>query len=83
MIGIGYNPSLSEARMRVTTGSAVEFMPTITVQKIRALDRMCVDFPMLCHNLPPSAQVDGLLGLDFFRDRRLVIDFLTGEVVLE
>lgn len=83
LIGVGYDPSLSQARVRVTTGSAVEFVPTVIVQKVRALDREHVDFPLLCHNLPPSAQVDGLLGLDFFCGQRLVIDFRASTVILE
>jgi hypothetical protein len=37
---------------------------------------------MVCHTLPPSASIDGLLGLDFLRDRRLTIDFRTGQITL-
>lgn len=36
----------------------------------------------LAHTLPPSAGVDGLLGLDFFRDHLLSIDFQRGQVSL-
>ncbi len=35
-----------------------------------------------CHTLPPSAGVDGLLGLDFFRGERLTVDFRTGRLIL-
>ena len=34
------------------------------------------------HTLPPSASVDGLLGLDFFRGQILNLDFRTGVVML-
>jgi len=37
---------------------------------------------ILCHTLPPSAGVDGLLGLDFFRGQRVTIDFQHGEVTI-
>ena len=38
---------------------------------------------VVCHNLPPSITVDGVLGLDFFRGRRLVIDLYEGIITLE
>jgi hypothetical protein len=36
----------------------------------------------LSHTLPPSAGIDGLLGLDFMRGQRLEIDFVRGFVTL-
>ena len=41
------------------------------------------DFPIVCHTLPPSAAVDGVLGLDFFRGTRLVLDFRKGLVTVD
>jgi hypothetical protein len=38
---------------------------------------------VLCHTLPPSATVDGVLGLDFMRGSRLLVDLRIGEVTLE
>ena len=75
---LGYDPAVSKDRVQVTTGSAVEFAPRILVESIESLGRLRRDFPLLCHTLPPSATVDGLLGLDFMRGGRLVIDFRTG-----
>ena len=80
---LGYDPAVSKDRVQVTTGSAVEFAPRILVESIEALGRLRRDFPLLCHTLPPSATVDGLLGLDFMRGGRLVIDFRTGTVELD
>jgi len=82
LVSIGYDPSLSPNRIQVTTGSGIEFAPLITVSKIGALKKEQSDFPVLCHTLPPSAGVDGLLGLDFFRGQLLVIDFSIGEITL-
>lgn len=53
------------------------------VEKIEALEQERRNFPILCHTLPPSATVDGVLGLDFFRGQRLVVDFRTGLVTVE
>jgi hypothetical protein len=41
-----------------------------------------MSFPIIAHTLPPSATVDGLLGLDFFRGQQLNIDFRRGEITL-
>ena len=82
LVSIGYDPSLSPDRIQVTTGSGVEFAPRIKVSKITALKKEQTDFPILCHTLPPSTGVDGLLGLDFFRGQLLVIDFSIGEITL-
>ncbi|MCI0335779.1 MAG: hypothetical protein L0228_21440 [Planctomycetes bacterium] len=82
LVALGYDPALSAHRTQVTTGSGIEFVPELNVAKIEALDLERTDFPVLCHTLPPSAGVDGLLGLDFLRGRRLCIDFRTGEISL-
>ena len=42
----------------------------------------CEHVPLVCHTLPASAAVDGLLGLDFMRGKRLIIDFRTGIIDL-
>lgn len=82
LVSIGYDPSLSPDRMQVTTGSGIEFVPRIVLSKITALGQEQTDFPVLCHTLPPSAVIDGLLGLDFMRGQRLAIDFGNGRIEL-
>ena len=82
LVSTGYDPALSPERVQVTTGSGVEFAPQISVIKLRALREERADFPVLGHTLPPSAGVDGLLGLDFLRGQKLIIDFRAGEIIL-
>ncbi len=79
---LGYDPASAKERIQVTTGSGVEFAPRIVVKKVEVLGRSLENFPMLCHTLPPSATVDGLLGLDFFRGVRLVVDLQAGIITL-
>lgn len=83
LVAIGYDPALAPDRVQVTTGSGVEFAPRLTLQRLNALDGERTDFPVLGHTLPPSAGVDGLLGLDYLRGCRLTIDLSTGQVLLE
>lgn len=61
----------------------MEFAPRIAVKKIELLGRIIENFPILCHTLPPTATVDGLLGLDFFRGLRLIIDLRAGIVTFD
>ena len=82
LVWVGYDPALSTDRVQMTTGSGVEFAPVVNVQRVSALGQECSDLPILCHTLPPSADVDGLLGLDFLRGQSLLIDFRAGEITL-
>ncbi|MCS7198363.1 MAG: aspartyl protease family protein [Candidatus Bipolaricaulota bacterium] len=80
---VGYDPAVASGRVQMTTGSGVEFVPQVFLEKIEALGQERRDFPVLCHTLPPSATVDGVLGLDFFRGQGLVIDLRAGVVTVE
>ena len=82
LASVGYDPALMPERVQVTTGSGVEFVPRVTISRFRALGRERTAFPVLSHTLPPSAGVDGLLGLDFLRGQRLEIDFARGLISL-
>lgn len=82
LVMAGYDPALSNDRYEVATASGVEYASRITVSKLTALGFDRRDLPILCHTLPPSASVDGVLGLDFFRDQVLTIDFRRGEIAL-
>jgi hypothetical protein len=75
---LGYDPVGAAERTEVTTGSGVEFAALIVVSKIKALGRELTHFPVLAHTIPPSAGVDGVLGLDFLRGQLLTIDFPNG-----
>lgn len=79
---LGYDPAAQPDRRQITTGSGVEFVPRISVNKIVALGQERTAFPVLGHTLPPSAGVDGLLGLDFFREKEITINFRTGQIHL-
>jgi hypothetical protein len=75
---LGYDPALAPERVQVTTGSGVEFTPRLPVRRITALGVARENFLVLGHTLPPSAAVDGLLGLDFLWSGRLEVDFRAG-----
>ena len=83
LVYAGYDPSASPDRIRITTGSGVEYVPRVVTERIQVLRQERVGLPVLSHTLPPTAGVDGLLGLDFFREQRLTIDFRRGTITLK
>jgi hypothetical protein len=82
LVAVGYDPALAPDRIQITTGSGVEFVPRVPVDRLAALGQERSSFPTLGHTLPPSAGVDGLLGLDFFRGQSLILDFRIGQITL-
>ena len=82
LVAMGYDPSLAPERVEMTTGSAVEYAPRLAVMRIVALGQERLGFNVIAHTLPPSAGVDGLLGLDFFRSQELNLNFRTGMILL-
>src|SRR5262249_21077810 len=75
LVLVGYDPAVAPTRVQVTTGSGVEYVPRLPVSRLKALGQERRAFPVLGHTLPPSAAIDGVLGLDFFRGLTLTIDF--------
>jgi len=82
LVAVGYDPAAAHERTEVTTGSGVEFAAKVPVNKIIALGQEREDFSVLAHTLPPSAGVDGVLGLDFLRGLILTIDFRNGRLTV-
>jgi predicted aspartyl protease len=80
---LGYDTALVQERVQMTTGSGVEFVFRLCITRVHALGQTRENFAVLGHTLPPSATVDGLLGLDFLRGGRLEVDFRAGIVRFE
>ena len=83
LLRLGYDPSVASEYVQMTTGSGVELVPEIILSRLEALEQARNNFPILCHSLPPSATVDGVLGLDFLRGNRLILDFRAGLITLD
>lgn len=79
---VGYDPALATEHRRMTSVTGIEIMPRLAIDKIEALGQERLSFPVIAHTLPPTAPVDGLLGLDFLRSQRLVVDFRAGQIEL-
>jgi hypothetical protein len=79
---LGYRPSAEGSTTEVTTASGVERADLLGIRKIRALGQEELDLAVVCHALPPSTRLDGLLGLVFLRRYILTVDFALGRISL-
>ncbi|MDQ3813112.1 MAG: retroviral-like aspartic protease family protein [Armatimonadota bacterium] len=82
ILSLGYDPTLAPERFEITMGSGIGLVTVVSVDRIVALGQEHTNFPVLCHTLPPSVEVDGVLGLDFLRGHVLTVDFINGEITL-
>jgi predicted aspartyl protease len=72
-----YSPSISMA-----TGTGVVQVARLPVASFKALGRIRSPYSVFAHTLPQSTGVDGVLGLDFFHDLILTLDFRKGEITV-
>ena len=72
---LGCDPAVSKNRIKIMTGSGYEDTPKVKVASISSLGKQINDIEVLVHNLPQGSYIDGLLGLNFFKNSKLSIDF--------
>lgn len=78
----GCDPGAATSGLEVTTGSGIERMPIVLAPRFSVFDQCRNDFPVLAHEFPPSAGVEGVVGLDFLRDAVVTLDFRAGLITL-
>jgi hypothetical protein len=83
LVEIGYDPSSVLPSVQATTASGIVQMSPLSIMSLDTLGQARSDFQVLSHALPPATNLDGLLGLDFFRGQVLTINFQKGEITLE
>lgn len=83
LLAVGYDLAKVEDESYITTGSGLITVPKIRIEKIAALGKEKSNFLVIAHDLPPTASIDGVLGLDFLRENVLTIDFIKGEIELK
>jgi predicted aspartyl protease len=80
---LGYGFSLDSERVRLIMGGGAQFAHRVVVRTISALGQERSNFPVLAYTLPTEILVDGMLGLDFLRGRKLTLDFREGQLSLD
>jgi len=74
-LAIGIDPSKSERRIEITTVNGTILVPTVTIPSFTCLGIEVKNMDVICHNLPPESAVEGLLGLNFLKSAKVVMDF--------
>ena len=81
LASIGLNTSVAP-KVRVATANGEIEVPEVMLPVLSALGHEKNDFKVLAVNMP-SSTFSGVLGLDFFRDKVLRIDFRNGTIDLQ
>lgn len=69
--------------VQTTTATTVESAPITTIPKVTVLDKRATNVSCLIKDLPPEANVDGLLGLSFLQNFHLSLNFQKGILKLD
>ena len=72
---LGYDPAVSRRRLNLATASSTVVAPLITVKAIKTLGQQAMNVDVVCLDLPSGSRVEGLLGLSFLRNFKLVLDY--------
>ena len=79
---VGYDPASIQQRTAITTGSGIEYCPKLNLLRVEALGKSVSSLEVLCHTLPPTSRVDGLLGLNFLRQFNVSLNFKQGYITI-
>jgi len=74
-MAIGINPSRSIHSVEVSTASGMILAPIIKIPSFKCFGVEVKNLQVFCHTLPPQSPVEGLLGLNFLKDAKVIIDF--------
>ena len=80
---LGYDTHHPSRRARMITASGIIVAPVVRVSWFHCLGQRVEDFTVAAYTLPPSAFVDGLLGMDFLLHCKAVIAVESGEMHFE
>lgn len=78
----GHNPYLVTAATFFNTERSVPGY-LIRIGGLEALGSTWENIDVVMHDLPAASGVDGLIGLDLMRGKRLTLDFRVGELTLD
>lgn len=80
---LGLSPEVSRERIEIVTASGREIVPKIILAEVRLLDKVAYGVEAVVHDLPKNSYAQGLLGLSFFSNLELTINFKSGKLILE
>jgi predicted aspartyl protease len=80
---LGYVVSPDASRHSVIGISGKVELPQIEVKHLALGDQSVTKFPVLVIDLDAESEINGILGLDFLRNRTLIVDFVRGQFSID
>lgn len=74
-LAIGIDPSKSIRHIEITTANGIVFVPIIKIPSFKCFGIEIKNMDVICHDLPTQSPVEGLLGLNFLKSAKVIIDF--------
>lgn len=79
---LGTTPEALRGSVHVATAKGMQDIPRVRLDRISSMGKTVRGFEVLCHDLPPTARVQGLLGVNFLQRFQVVINYKRGFVKL-
>lgn len=79
---LGTTPKSLRGSVHVATARGTEEIAKVRLDKVFCMGKSVKNFEVLCHDLPSSARIQGLLGADFLKHFKMTIDYKRGTVEL-
>lgn len=83
LAGYGLKPDRGTPHRRIITGSGRTSAPTIIIPELRVGAISLLNFQVFAMDFPERAGIEGVLGLDFLRGRKVTLDFRQGLLDIE
>ena len=83
MTRLGYTTADSIRTTHTITASKTETVHEYSLDNIMAIGLIRRNFKVISRELPMGLGIDGLLGLNFFKNKELTIDFKLSEIQLK
>ena len=83
MAALGYTEADSLRTTHTITASKTETVYEYSLDNIMAIGLIRRNFKVISRELPMGLGIDGLLGLNFFKNKELSIDFKLSEIQLK
>jgi len=80
---LGYKPTRIKESIAVHTANGQIHVPILSVESMLVLGKHVKNCEVLIHDLPETSRVDGLIGLSFLKNYKIMIDFQKGVLELE
>jgi hypothetical protein len=82
LASVGAIPEPSASILRMRTANSIFSAQRVSISRFAALGKELWDYSVISIPIQADVQIDGLLGLDFFRNHKLTIDLNNGTIEL-